>query len=100
MVAIDKSKFVWIKVELSGQNLLQILVDDIFICYVIKYLFIYKPSFERYTKVDEAFKKIIYLEYPNDEKWEKLVKLVGKVDIIKATIQHLIRTTTDLKQLK
>jgi len=54
--ARDKTNFVGIKGKISGQNLLQMLVDDLFIYYEIKLLFIVKPSYEKYTDADESYR--------------------------------------------
>lgn len=49
----DTTNFVGIKGEISGQNLLQMFVDEFFIYYAIKHLFIVKPSCENYD-ADES----------------------------------------------
>ena len=72
----DKTKFVGIEGEISSHNLLQILDDDLFICYKIKHLFVVKHSCEKYTDEDESYRKMLDLSYPTDQEWEQLVKFV------------------------
>lgn len=33
-----------------------------------------KPTFSKYTEVDEIYKKVIKLTIPNEDRWDKLPK--------------------------
>jgi len=76
-IALDKSEFARVKGALTVQGLLKNISDDLFICYEIKYLFTFKPTFQKYTEVDEAYRKMVSLTYPIGEEWEQLVDLIS-----------------------
>ena len=42
----------------------------------IKHLFIIKPTFARYTKADENFRKLKKIQIPKDEDWQTLIDLL------------------------
>lgn len=76
-VAMDKSKFSRIKGDISGQSLLKKLFDNIFVCYDMRHLFIVKATFQKYTEVDEALRKMVTLTFPIEDEWEHLINLIA-----------------------
>ena len=42
----------------------------------IKYLFINKPTFAKYTEADEIFRIMVKSKFPDPESWEKLNDLL------------------------
>ena len=64
-IAIDKPRFERIKGYVIGKDFLEALEFDLIIKHEIKHLFLNKPTFERYTEVDEVFIKVVNLEIPS-----------------------------------
>ena len=67
-IIVDKAKFVGIKGHITWKAFLEALEFDLIIKHEIKHLFINKPTFERYTKVDEVFSKVVNLEIRSEER--------------------------------
>ena len=57
---------------MTWKDFLEDLDLDLIIKHEIKNLFINKPTFERYTEVDEVFRKLVNLEIPSEERWDHL----------------------------
>jgi len=70
--AIDTSKFAGIKGHVRGKSFIEALEFDLTIKHEIKHLFINKPTFEKYTEVDEVYRKVINISILNDERWDEL----------------------------
>lgn len=56
-IEIDKAKFSKIKGTIIGKDFMEGIDYDLLIQNEIKHLFINRPTFEKYTKVDESYKK-------------------------------------------
>lgn len=65
-IAIDTSKFVGIKGHVIGKTFIEALEFDLTIKHEIKHIFMNKPTFEKYTEVDEIYRKLINISIPND----------------------------------
>lgn len=49
---------------------------DLLIKHEIKHLFVIKATFQKYTKVDETYTKLIKFSTPDEEKWDKLCQML------------------------
>ena len=72
----DNSKFSWVKGSITGKYFLEALDFDLIIKHEIKHIFINKRTFEKYTKVDETYRKLIKLSIPSEDRWDKLCELL------------------------
>jgi len=75
-IAIDNSKFVKIKGTITRKAFIEGLSFALLIQHEIKHLFIVKPTFQKYTEVDETYKKLIKFSIPDEERWEKICQLI------------------------
>ena len=71
-IAVDRTKFVGVKGNIIGRDFLEALDFDLTILHEIKHLFLTKPNFKRYIEVDETFRKMVNVEIPSEERWDKL----------------------------
>jgi hypothetical protein len=70
-VAKDGSKFVGIQGSITSKDFLETLQLDLSIQHEIKHIFITKPTFSKYTEMDEIYKR-----FPS------LVKRDGKICVL------------------
>lgn len=75
-IATDKAKFAGIKGHLVGKAFLEALNFDLIIKHVIKHIFFNKPIFEKYTEVDEVFRKLINLSIPCQDRWDHFCEII------------------------
>lgn len=47
----------------------------------VKHLFVNKPTFAKYTKADEVYRKMLNIQLPDAETWEKLNNLLQKYTV-------------------
>lgn len=66
------SKFAGIKGHVTSKDFIDSLEFDLNIKHEIKHIFINKPTFKKYTEVDEDYRKLINLSIPNGERWDQL----------------------------
>lgn len=66
-----RAKFAGIKGRITGKAFMEALEFDLTIKHEIRHMFLKKPTFERYTKVDEIFRKMVNLEIPSEERWDQ-----------------------------
>jgi len=71
-IAADNNQFAGIKRQIIGKEFLEALSLDLTIKYEVGHLFPTKPNFERYTEVDEIFRRMENLEIPSEKRWEQL----------------------------
>lgn len=71
-IAVDRAKFGGIKGQIIGKAFMKALEFNLTITHEIRHLFLNKPTFERRTKVDEIFRKMVNLEIPSEERWDQL----------------------------
>jgi hypothetical protein len=64
-VAKDGSKFAGIKGSITGKAFLETVRLDLNIQQDIKYLFITKPTFTKYTKMDEVYRRLLKVNIPS-----------------------------------
>ena len=75
-ISIEKAIFAGIKGHMTGKDFLEALEFDLIIIHEIKHFFINKPTFERYTEVDEVFRRLINLDIPCQEGWDHLCETI------------------------
>lgn len=49
---------------------------DLTIKHNIKHLFENKPTFEKYTEVDEVYRKLVNLVIPSEGQWDHLCEVI------------------------
>jgi hypothetical protein len=75
-VAKDNSKFAGIQGSITGKAFLETLQFDLNIQHEIKHIFITKPTFSKYTEVDEIYRKLLKISIPSKKRWDKLCELL------------------------
>jgi hypothetical protein len=75
-MAKDSSKFSGIQGTITGKAFLETLQPDINIQHEIKYIFIIKPTFSKYTEVDEVYRRLLKVTIPSQLRWEELCNLI------------------------
>ena len=59
-----------------GKVLYQTFDNLFYLQHEVKYLFISKPTFSKYTEVDEIFRRMVKIKLPDAESWENLNDLL------------------------
>jgi hypothetical protein len=75
-VAKDSSKFSWIQGSITGKEFLDALQLDINFQHEIRYIFITKPTFAKYTEMDEVYQRLLKVSVPSHLRWEELCDLI------------------------
>ena len=75
-VAKDSSKFLGIQGSIIGKAFLDSLQLDISIQHEIRYIFIIKPTFAKYTEMDEVYRRLLKVVVPSHLRWEELCNLI------------------------
>jgi hypothetical protein len=75
-VAKDSSKFSGIQGSITGKAFLEALQSDISIQHEIQYIFIVKPTFSKYTEMDEIYRRLLKVIIPSHLRWEELCNLI------------------------
>jgi hypothetical protein len=75
-VAKDSSKFSGIQGSITGKAFLDALQLDINIQHEIRYIFITKPTFSKYTEMDEVYRRLLKVSIPSHLRWEELCNLI------------------------
>lgn len=76
-IARDKSNFSTINGTITGKAFMEGLNFYLFIKHEINQLFVVKPTFHKYTKVDETYRKLIKFSIPDEERWDKLYHILS-----------------------
>jgi hypothetical protein len=76
MVAKDSSKFFGIQGSITGKAFLDTLQPDLSIQHKIKYIFLTKPTFAKYTEMDEIYRRLLKITIPGKKRWDELCKLI------------------------
>ena len=76
MVAKDSSKFSGIQGSIIGKAFLETLQMDLSIQHEIKYIFITRPTFTKYTEMDEVYRRLLKFTIPSQKRWEDLCTLI------------------------
>jgi len=64
-MAKDSSKFSRIQGSITGKAFLETLQPNISIQHEIKYIFTIKPTFSKYTEVDEIYRRLLKVNIPS-----------------------------------
>jgi DNA repair exonuclease SbcCD ATPase subunit len=75
-VSKDSSKFVGIQGSITGKACLDALQLDISIQHEIRYIFLTKPTFAKYTEMDEVYRRLLKVIVPSHLRWEELCDLL------------------------
>jgi hypothetical protein len=75
-VAKDSSKFSGIQGSITGKEFLDSLQLDISIQHEIRYIFIIKPNFSKYTEMDEVYRRLLKVVIPSHLRWEEICNLI------------------------
>jgi hypothetical protein len=75
-VAKDNSKFAGIQGSITGKVFLDALQWDISIQHDIRYIFLTKPTFAKYTEMDEVYRRLLKVNVPSHLRWEELCDLI------------------------
>ena len=75
-VAKDSSKFTRIQGNTTGKEFLDALQWDISIQHEIRYIFVTKPTFVKYTEMDELYRRLLKVNVPSHLRWEELYDLI------------------------
>jgi hypothetical protein len=75
-VAKDNSKFVGIQGSITSKAFLDALQWDISIQHEIRYIFLTKPTFVKYTEMDEVCRRLLKVNVPSHLRWEELCDLM------------------------
>jgi hypothetical protein len=75
-VSKDNSKFAGIQGSITGKAFMDALQLDISIQHEIKHIFIIKPTFAKYTDMDEVYRRLLKVTVPGHIRWEELCDLL------------------------
>jgi hypothetical protein len=75
-MAKDSSKFSGIQGSITGKAFLETLQHDLSIQHEIKYIFLIKPTFAKYTKMDEVYHRLLKVTIPSTQRWDELCELI------------------------
>jgi hypothetical protein len=75
-VSKDSSKFAGIQGSITGKAFIDALQLDISIQHEIKHIFIIKPTFAKYTDMDEVYRRLLKVKVPIHLIWEELCDLL------------------------
>ena len=75
-VAKDSSKFAEIQGIITSKAFLYALQWDISIQHEIRYIFLTKPTFAKYTEMDEVYRRLLKVNVPSHLRWEELYDLI------------------------
>jgi hypothetical protein len=75
-VAKDSLKFSRIQGSITGKAFLDALQLDIYIQHESQYIFITKPTFSKYTEMDEVYRRLLKVNLPIHIRWEELCDLI------------------------
>jgi ElaB/YqjD/DUF883 family membrane-anchored ribosome-binding protein len=70
------SKFSGIQGSITSKVFLETLQHDLSIQHEIKYIFLIKPTFANYTKMDEVYHRLLKVTIPSPQRWGELCKLI------------------------
>jgi hypothetical protein len=75
-VSKDNSKFAGIQGTITGRSFMDALQLDIGIQHEIKHIFVTKPTFAKYTDMDEVYRRLLKVTVPGHIRWEELCDLL------------------------
>jgi hypothetical protein len=75
-VSKDSSKFSGIQGSITGKAFMDALQLDISIQHEIRYIFLTKLTFTKYTDMDEVYRRLLKVTVPSHLRWEELYDLL------------------------
>jgi hypothetical protein len=75
-IAKDSSKFSGIQSNIMGKAFLETLQHGLNIQHEIKYILITKPTFAKYTEMDEIYRRVLKVTIPSTQRWDEMCKLI------------------------
>jgi hypothetical protein len=72
----DSSKFAGIQGSITGKAFMEAMQLDIEIQHEIKHIFVIKPTFAKYTDMDEVYRRLLKVTVPGHIRWEELCDLL------------------------
>jgi hypothetical protein len=75
-VSKDSAKFAGIQSNITGRAFMEALQLDISIQHEIKHIFVVKPTFSKYTDMDEVYRRLLKITVPGHNRWEELCDLL------------------------
>jgi hypothetical protein len=75
-VSKDCAKFAGIQSNITGRAFMEALHLDFEIHHEIKHVFIIKPTFAKYTDMDEVYRRLLKVTVPTHIRWEELCDLL------------------------
>jgi hypothetical protein len=75
-VSKDSSKFSGIQGRITGKAFMDALQLDISIQHEIRYIFLTKLTFTKYTDMDEVYRRLLKVTVPSHLRWEELYDLL------------------------
>ena len=75
-VAKDQASNSSMKGMPDGKVLYQTLENLFYLQHEVKHLFVNKPTFAKYTKADEIYRKMVNIKLPDADIWENLNDLL------------------------
>ena len=60
----------------TGKVILQYFEDLFFLQHEIRHIFVFKPTFSKYTDADENFRKLKNVKIPDVEQWKAFTDLM------------------------
>jgi hypothetical protein len=76
MVAKGGSNFSGIQGSITDKAFLETLQLHLSIQHEIKHIFIIKPTFAKYTEIDEVYRRLLNVTITNQKRWEELCELI------------------------
>ena len=90
-VSKDSSKFAGIQGSITGKEFLDALQFNISIRHEIRYIFLTKPTFSKYTEMDEVYRRLLKVTVPGHLRWEKLCDLLDQQMIFPGPVTCPVR---------
>ena len=75
-MAKDSSKFSGIQGSIMGKVFLETLQPNLSIQHEIKYIFLTKLTFSKYTEMDEIYHRLLKVTIPSTQIWDELYELI------------------------
>jgi hypothetical protein len=63
-------------VVIRGQTIVDSLIDDLCLLWQIKKLFLTAQTYDKYTELDIAYRKMVLYQYTSNEDWKLLFQLI------------------------
>jgi len=75
-MARSSIKFSGIKGSMKEKAFLKTMSNDFYVQNKVKHIFTVKPTFAKYTEVDEIYRRVIKRTIPDEKRWEELIDLL------------------------